>query len=104
MCALIFKRKCYMFDLDRMVAAVGSETEEEKCFVKYCREFGLDPNDLHRHVKRLYDGKIFEITGLKKSGRFASICARYVDGIHETFSTFLDIMKIKNDKLYVWID
>jgi hypothetical protein len=90
-----------MFDLDRMTAAIGSETEEEKCFVKYCREFGLDPNDLHRHVKRLYDGKILEIIGLKKSGRFASICATYDNGIQKTF---LDIMKIKNDKLYVWID
>ena len=38
------------FDIDRIEAAVSADTPEAKCFVKHCREYGLEPDILFKKI------------------------------------------------------
>ena len=85
------------FDFDRITNAVCAETEEEKAYIKFCKQYGLPSDMLHKYIKSVLNGIIYEIIGLKKSGRVA-----YIIGKSGNLECFLDIRKVCNKKYYLW--
>lgn len=89
-----------MLDLTRLSSAIKAETKEEKLYVKYCREIGLKPEDLHKTFKSVRTNQTYEIIGLTKRGRLIFVQGLLMpDGI---ISMPFDIQKIKNSKYYLF--
>ena len=87
----------FNFDIDKLEQTIIAETPEEKCFIKYCREFDFEPSDLHKHVTRIRDNTVFEILGFYKKGHFMCLKAKY---INSNSIAYLDIRTIKNPKYF----
>ena len=68
-----------MFDLSRLEQAVVADDPNEKLFVKFCREYGIEPELLHKLITRKSDNIQFEVAGLSKRGRAAWIMIREYD-------------------------
>lgn len=89
------------FDIDRIEAAVSADTPEAKCFVKHCREYGLEPDMLFKKIMQVHSGIEYTILGMIKKGRFASIiiekCA------DKSVQMPVDIRKINNNKFYNFV-
>jgi hypothetical protein len=86
-------------DFDRIAGAVCAETEEEKTFMKYCKQYGLPATLLHSSIVNIQSNKPYEVVGLKKVGRLA-----YVLGLNISNKEYvaLDIRKVCNKKYYEW--
>lgn len=88
-------------DLTRLTSAVCAESEIEKTFVKYCREIGLIPEDLHKTVKQMTTNNLYEIIGMKKCGRAYFLIGK---NLKNNVEINLDIRKIHNTYYYTFIE
>lgn len=86
-----------MFDLSNLNNALNAQTVEEKTFVRYCEQYGLPANILHKNVTNINTNKTYEIIGMHKKGRFVSIiCTDH----QSPMDMSIDITKILNPKIY----
>ena len=86
-----------MFDLSNLNNAFSAQTKEEKTFVKYCKQYGLPANILHKNITNIITHKSYEIIGMNKKGRFASlICTDH----ESAMDMCIDIIKAINTKYY----
>lgn len=99
-----------MFDLDNLVNAISADTKEEKEFVKYCKNYGLEPNLLHTCIKNVKTSEVYEIVGLTKKGRMVSILGLPLDKktldnkFNSNFCIPIDIRKITNKNYYNFLE
>lgn len=57
-----------MIDIKRMSLAVSAASKEQECYVKYCRDIGMDPSWVNGIFKNKLTGAEFKLIGLKKQG------------------------------------
>lgn len=86
-----------MFDLSNLNNAFSAQTKEEKTFVKYCKQYGLSANILHKNITNVITNKTYEIVGMNKKGKFA--CLICTDGV-SPIDMSIDICKATNSKYY----
>ena len=60
-------------DLKRMSLAVSSTSKEQDCYVKYCRDLGLDPEWINKVFEHKLSKARFRLIGLKKQGRLFTV-------------------------------
>lgn len=77
--------------LDKIKASVRVETPEGRLYVKYCSEFGLDPNMLGQKCE--YNNQVYTVAGLSKRGRLFYVCLK-----NDNFELPIDIATLKNPK------
>lgn len=86
-----------MFDLTNLNNAFIAQTKEEKTYIKYCKQYGLPANLLHKNITNIITNKTYEIVGMNKKGKFASIiCTDHQSPIDMS----IDIIKVLNPKIY----
>ena len=72
----------------QLTAKEGGSKEEvqENDFNKYCRQFGLAPEDLHRRFR--YRNEMYEIIGIRPNKRkYPILCQKISDGSTILFTT-----------------
>lgn len=60
-------------DIKKMTLAVSSNSKEQDCYVKYCRELGLDPEWINKVFQHKISKSTFRLIGLKKQGRLFTV-------------------------------
>lgn len=55
-------------DIKKMQLAVSSTSKEQDCYVKYCREIGLEPDWINKTFKNKSSNKTYTLIGLHKKG------------------------------------
>lgn len=60
-------------DIKRMTLAVSSTSKEQDCYVKYCRDLGLDPEWINKVFEHKITKSRFRLIGLKKQGRLFTV-------------------------------
>ena len=62
-----------MMDLKKMQLAVSANSKEQDCYVKYCREIGLEPDWINCYFKNKSSNKTYKLIGLNKKGALFTV-------------------------------
>lgn len=68
-----------MIDIKRMTLAVAAASKEQECYVKYCRDIGMNPEWVNKIFKNKLSGAKFKLLGLKKQGPLFTVWVEPVD-------------------------
>lgn len=60
-------------DIKKMTLAVSSTSKEQDCYVKYCRDLGMEPEWVNRTFQHKLSKTKFKLIGLKKQGRLFTV-------------------------------
>lgn len=60
-------------DIKKMTLAVSSTSKEQDCYVKYCRELGMEPEWVNQVFQHKLSKAKFKLLGLKKAGRLFTV-------------------------------
>ena len=60
-------------DIKKMTLAVSSASKEQDCYVKYCRELGMEPEWVNQIFQHKLSKAKFKLLGLKKTGRLFTV-------------------------------
>ena len=60
-------------DLGKMALAVSADSKEKETYVKYCREFDMEPSWVNSDFQHKVTKREFTLLGLNKRGRLFTV-------------------------------
>lgn len=87
-----------MMDIKKMRLAVSSNSKEEDCYVKYCRDIDMDPDWVNRQFKNKSTNKTYTLLGLvRKGGSFTVVVMQNNIKFNYSIKQFMDNSELIDD-------
>ena len=74
-------------DIKKMTLAVSANTKEAECYVKYCRQLGMEPEWVNRIFENKSTHTRYKLLGLKKQGPLFTVWVEPVSKLNNIYAT-----------------